>query len=335
MESQKRYLELDSLRGLAALTVVFYHIAMYFKLNVERYSVFDDLFLHGNLGVQLFFIISGFVIYMSMQKHPDPKAFLISRFSKLYPTYWTCVILTFIVISITPYWTIPVTFNEMLINLTMFQHWFRVRDVDGVYWTLAIELCFYMMVLFILIFKKVEKIEWFGLAWLMVMLLVYFLSKYIPGTLDLYYWIPLLKNGTLFCAGIIFYLMRTQGQTPQRFFYLALCLGIHFVINPLLESVVVTAYFLIFLLVVQNKMSFLINKPLLFLGNISYALYLINQEVGYQVLNVTETLGLTTPFLRIVFSLSGIIVLAAGITFYIERPVMKWIRAFFNHSATK
>lgn len=320
---------MDSLRGIAALAVVFYHIAMYFKLDVKGYSVFDEIFLHGNLGVQLFFIISGFVIYMSMQKHPDPKAFLISRFSRLYPTYWTCVILTFVVISITPYWTVPVTFSDMLINLTMFQHWFKVRDVDGVYWTLAIELCFYMMVLLILIFKKIEKIEWFGLAWLLLMLAIYFIAIYMPAARGLYYWIPLLKNGTLFFAGILFYLMRTQGQTPQRFFYLVICLGIHFIINPIMESVVVTTYFLIFFLFIQNKMSFLVNKPLLFLGNISYALYLINQEVGYQVLNATETLGLTVPFLRIVFSLSVIIVLSAGITFYIEKPVMKWIRNKF------
>ena len=82
-----RVLELDALRGLAALAVVFYHYT----------TRFDQLFGHtfplpwsvswGHYGVDLFFMLSGFVILMTLERTSDSWKFAWGRFSRLYPAY--------------------------------------------------------------------------------------------------------------------------------------------------------------------------------------------------------------------------------------------------------
>ena len=213
----------------------------------------------------------------------------------------------------------------------MFQHWLMIKDVDGLYWTLAIELCFYTFILIILTFKKLSEIESFGIFWLAIMVIVYYImiNNLITG-INFYYWMPLLKNGTLFFAGIVFYLMKTQGQTIKRSAYILLCIAIHLLINPFFECIVVLFFFVIFYLFIFNKLNFLANKPLLFLGSISYALYLINQNIGYQLLNFLETSGLRSIYIKLPLALMLIIALAAAITNGVEKPIMRYIRGKFS-----
>src|SRR5262245_55208370 len=80
-----RFLELDVLRGLAAMTVVFFHFSRHGTRYFEAYP-FD--FWPGEFGVHLFFTISGFVIYFTLERSRTVGDFLFSRFSRLYPAYW-------------------------------------------------------------------------------------------------------------------------------------------------------------------------------------------------------------------------------------------------------
>jgi peptidoglycan/LPS O-acetylase OafA/YrhL len=147
----KRFEELDALRGIAALMVVFFH----FSMKRDDYNSFLKL---GAVGVDLFFIISGFVIFMSLQKVSNSKDFIINRISRLYPTYWASVTLTFILIicygifngNVYPQ---NIVFNYVG-NMTMFQFYLRIPDIDGPYWTMIIEMIFYIAILslYLLIF---------------------------------------------------------------------------------------------------------------------------------------------------------------------------------------
>lgn len=103
--SSSRLLELDALRGLAALAVVLYHyFYRYNELYGHHGNFAVDWTYFGKLGVELFFMVSGFVIFMSLNRVNRPVDFLVSRFSRLYPTYWCALILTFTVVSI---WGLP------------------------------------------------------------------------------------------------------------------------------------------------------------------------------------------------------------------------------------
>ena len=153
-----RIKELDALRGIAALFVVFFHYSMGkpeanlgFKLGVT--------------GVDLFFIISGFVIFLSIQKVSSGLEFVVNRFSRLYPTYWACVTFTFILILINSK-SLSEAFDAQIIqyigNMTMFQFYLKIGNLDGPYWTMIIEMIFYIFILFLYFFKKLNYLNFLG-----------------------------------------------------------------------------------------------------------------------------------------------------------------------------
>jgi peptidoglycan/LPS O-acetylase OafA/YrhL len=148
----KRFHELDVLRGVAAVGVVLFHyITRYDQLYPRRGDVAFD-FEIGSSGPLLFFVISGFVIFMTLSRCKVVSDFTVSRFSRLYPAYWAAVLLTYTVGTI---WPLPgqhYTVFQLLINFTMLQAYLGVPPIDDVYWTLNIEIFFYatMLILFFL-----------------------------------------------------------------------------------------------------------------------------------------------------------------------------------------
>lgn len=93
-----RFYEIDLLRFLAALSVVLYHYTyrayMEGHYSPVSYPVLGSFTKYGWLGVQLFFIISGYVVLMSAAGK-TVKQFLLSRITRLYPAYWAACTLTF------------------------------------------------------------------------------------------------------------------------------------------------------------------------------------------------------------------------------------------------
>lgn len=157
-QKENRILELDALRGIAALSVFFYHASIYYKE-----SIYFSFFRFGLTGVDLFFIISGFVIFSSVQ-NKSRLQFIKSRFLRLYPSYWFAVTLTFILIILKFYEKgminqIPI--KDYLINLSMIQEFFGIKNLDGPYWTLYIELFFYLI---IFCFMQKELLIYFTLG---------------------------------------------------------------------------------------------------------------------------------------------------------------------------
>ena len=131
--------ELDVLRGLAALSVVVFH---YVGHCARYFNDFNFDFTYGKYGVQLFFVISGFVIYFTLEKCRDWRDFAFSRFSRLFPSYWTVLML---LISANLFLLKKkVYLAAYAINMTMLQKFIGFPDLDIVYWSLAVELAFYL-----------------------------------------------------------------------------------------------------------------------------------------------------------------------------------------------
>lgn len=148
----QRFGYIDAQRGLAALLVIWLHATDAFK-QLPTPPVGDLLYAFsaaidtGRIGVILFFAISGFVIPSSLravsnQTKPDAlRVFLIRRVFRLYPAYWISVLgaalLEMFVMT-------PFSPQTVLLNLTMIQSIFGAPDVLGLYWTLRLELIFYI-----------------------------------------------------------------------------------------------------------------------------------------------------------------------------------------------
>ncbi|THE07586.1 acyltransferase [Microbacterium oleivorans] len=115
--------------------------------TIETFPFVSQFSAYGFMGVQLFFLISGFVILMSVEGRSVGE-FVAARISRLFPAYWAAVILTAILIEFIAGDQLgkSVTLVQVLTNLTMLQQWTGVPHVDGVYWTLAVELLFYLLI---------------------------------------------------------------------------------------------------------------------------------------------------------------------------------------------
>jgi peptidoglycan/LPS O-acetylase OafA/YrhL len=144
-----RYVQLDALRGIAAMMVVYAHSVEFRSTGVASTSsaiVLWRLLDWGVVGVAAFFCISGFVVPYSFGKRAQPaRAFVISRFARLYPAYW-CSILAAVAAAYVQrrQWIPPLT---LLANATMLQRLAGQPDIWGVYWTLFIEILFYTICL--------------------------------------------------------------------------------------------------------------------------------------------------------------------------------------------
>jgi peptidoglycan/LPS O-acetylase OafA/YrhL len=332
-KASKRIFELDALRGFAALGVVILHFAdrfyvLYFPGKPPLFS-----FHYAFIGVHLFFIISGFVIFMTLEKTKRLLDFAVSRFSRLFPAYWSCILLTFCAVRLFHLPKCEVSFKTALINLTMLQNWFHVEHVDGVYWTLCIELGFYVLMALLFVTRTIKYIEVFGLFWLLIIIShfnLYAITHFaIPQVIMK---TGLIDFGSLFIAGIFFYKIRHNGHTWQRHAVILLCLLTQFTVGSSFlpnHPKAVIFIFLVFYLFILNRLSFLSLAPVLFLGEISYSLYLIHENIGFIILYH----GIRNALPEWLLFFTALIVsfcLAILIRFIVEKPVMKYIRDIYK-----
>lgn len=172
---------LDITRGLAALWVFLYHAR---NLFIESSSLVYDFASIGSLGVPMFFVISGYVITYSAESNLNSNEsafqFLKRRFLRIYPAFWISIIvllclpyvLKFIVMVTTGDYISPASIieryntSEWLHILALTKVFFANSSylpveftlINGVYWTLAIEFQFYLVVFASLLFKKYYRL---------------------------------------------------------------------------------------------------------------------------------------------------------------------------------
>jgi len=146
----KRLAFIDTLRGIAVLAVVLQHALEEIvssqatgAYHTAIHNAIGHYFNFGRFGVVLFFFVSGFVIPYSFPNTATPvRDFTISRFFRLYPAYWLSIAVVLILAPLLEGKTFPP--SQIAINLTMFQMFVGVPNLRIVYWTLFIELIFYI-----------------------------------------------------------------------------------------------------------------------------------------------------------------------------------------------
>jgi len=337
MDVKDRFYEIDLLRFLAALAVVLYHYT--FRGFAEggyspvEYPVLGEIFKYGLYGVQLFFIISGFVILMTASKRDAPN-FVISRITRLYPAFWACVTLTAGFILWKGGELFQVGLVQYLLNLTMISGFAGVEMVDGVYWTLLVEIKFYALIFVLLLFGQIKRIEWFLAFWLVLTALSMVVSLHIVITfLFLTDWSP------FFIAGALFYLIRQNGMNLVRGAMLVISLMLslwqnlneikHLAVlyksdfSPYISSAVILACFAVFLLISLGKTKGLSSQKLIKLGVLTYPLYLIHQNIGFMLF---QEFGDSVNRYILLMALVSIMLIAAWLIHQlIEQPLGRWM----------
>ena len=323
----ERIAELDVLRGIAAVWVMLFHYNVrWFEQPGPPQSPF------GEYAVHLFFMISGFVIFMTLRNTKTGADFVVSRFSRLYPAYWAAVLVTAAVMAfVPPFAKNAVTFPQVAANLTMLQQWLRVKEVDGVYWTLAIELAFYGWMFLIFKIRALNRIELVGTIWIFIELFARAWERMqlaafkldpeiIPSIISR---TLILEHAHLFVAGMVFFRIRTEGSSIGRAALLGLCLFTQFFIHGPLGTPFIGIFFGIFLLVAKRQLAWLAFRPLVFLGTISYTLFLVHQNIGYAVM---RQLVEQPRIVQVSAAVAVAIALATLLTFFVEKPSLRFLR---------
>ena len=324
-----RLRSLDALRGIAAMAVVIFHMTVGFDQDVyfpgEDPSLFD--FSLGRYGVALFFVLSGFVILWSLRRVETVGQFAGGRFSRLYPPYWASLLFVSAYILIAGnFFVMPEEMQfdavQFLANLTMVPQWFGQKAIDEAYWTLAVEMGFYLLVGFLF---------WVGLT----------KKERIVKTLVVLYVVSLLvgiANGLAgsgaannflyyFVAGMALFVYIDEPD-KDKWIKLALVFGAPLV--PLAQGTVTPAVIslgivIVMFLAVTGRLGFLESRPLLWLGSISYPLYLVHAYPGYITMKLLLDAGVGRD-LAIAAAILQAVVLAIIVHKTIEKPITRWLR---------
>lgn len=320
---KNRFVVIDGLRGVAAVIVMLFHYLFMFH-DQFGYNIDPIIqFRYGFYGVQLFFMISGFVVYFSIINSRSIGDFILKRFIRLFPTYWLCLVITYMFVSAyslseesSP------NLKDAIINLSMLQGIFNIKHIDPSYWSLQIELFFYFVIILIFLFKLHDYMGFVLVTWLALIFFYNFIFK-IPGLGLLFN----LQYGMYFIAGIGFYNI-TRKNVHIIFNYsiilASLILGLAVQSNSDGFWWCIPSIYVVFLLSINNGLNFLNNSFILFLGKISYPLYLIHQSIGYVILQNLKKVGYCHP----IFSIVPIIIsvtLAWLITKYYETAINEWL----------
>jgi len=306
---------------------------------------FDELYGHaaaplfsvpwGHLGVNLFFMISGFVIFMTLARTRSAVDFVVSRFSRLYPAYWAAVALTFTVVLILGLPGKEVSASAAALNLLMFHGLIKVPNVDGVYWTLLIELIFYSWSLLAFqlgLLKHIHRILWVALA----LRLSYFIA--LEGFDLKFSWtlseLLILPYIAWFACGIMVYRL-THGSDARRadIAVIAGAVLLIGIVNSWHLATLALAFTGLLFLATSGRLPVLQFAGLIWLGEISYTLYLLHENIGWALMLKMKAAGLDAN-LSIALVLLVSCALAWGLTRLVEKPAMAWIRARYKARLT-
>jgi peptidoglycan/LPS O-acetylase OafA/YrhL len=359
----QRFLFIDGLRGVAAMMVVFRHLHENLEPSVEAWfpDLLGFLFSWGNLGVEVFFVLSGFVIAHSVRNGLHTWRYLgrfaLRRSIRLDPALWLTIVAELGVILLTlrffPAYSpeLP-SAAKVIANATYTQHFFGLGDVVPVFWTLTYEVQFYLALVLSLVLwntwgpgRRVRADAAapgpdapaarggapapLGTVPRIILLASCVYSASIQVGL-----LPLPLQGLFFdrwyqfAAGTAVWLwVRGRMPLPWLLPWFALLLAAAWMApNPLLRManavIFVTAAALALAGAADRYHSWLAGPVWQFLGRISYSLYLIHATVGWRFVSlVRDRLG---PELGVVtgsFAFLGGLALSIGCAWVMHRLI--------------
>jgi peptidoglycan/LPS O-acetylase OafA/YrhL len=340
----------DLLRLLAALAVVLFHYTFrgaagddgFTTLSLPALAPFTK---YGFMGVQLFFVISGFVIAYSAENR-SALEFGIARIARIYPCFIICMTLTFLLTLALGAPNFQTGLTHWLANLVIAAPTLHRPFMDGVYWSLVYELTFYGWILLLLTAGWFRKhIDTIVTAWLALAVLNYELHSFVIKH------ILLTDQSGFFAAGIIIFEMYRGRRDATIKLLLALACVIavgqaldyahgyrhdlHTTYSDTAVAVLSLAAIALVALVLLVRNLPLPSRVIAAAGGITYPLYLLHQNVGYMIFN---RIGSAVPFAFVVIGTIAVMMATAWLIWrFAERPgqqlLKRALKAVANYPA--
>ena len=280
--ASRRLEGLDALRGLAAVSVMAYHYTSWYSWQMGGHPEpgVSLAFPYGNYGVELFFIISGFVIFMTLERSSSAAGFLVSRFARLWPAFLASMVVTILSGAILGGFGPPFDIARIAANLTMAPELLNAQALDGSYWSLQYELAFYFLGGFVWFVLRPRDPELSCAVWLLASLALRFASF---GRVELIQ-LAAAPFSQLFVIGIMLYRFHAGRATASTWAVMTLAFamtlfGPHAAVNQLpvpWYSCMIACFAALVWLATTPRVRLPLIAPLLFLGRISYPLSLLS-----------------------------------------------------------
>lgn len=353
--NKKHLFAIDGVRFAAALLVVVYHLA--FKIFANPGDDFHRILpistdyagvaagQFGWIGVQVFFVISGFVIAYSVQGETI-ATYLRRRILRLVPAIWIIVPICMIIALFAlqePVGAVLKTGVRTALFVPI-GPW-----IMGQFWTLPIEIAFYAAVALLLCAKAIDRLELFGVVLGLVSAAYWFADAVVhfPSQGQQLVRLCLLQHGVFFAAGVVIYCAGTKGLTAARSGFLALMATAAFFqigwaaqwenpgVAPALRTL---APFAIWLALVAVVLLSTLRRPrtpaasnriqagvMRLIGLATYPLYLLHYHVGGLILLVALDWG-ASPLASIVLALVGCVAASLVMAQFAEPALRAWMR---------
>lgn len=329
---------IQNFRGIAILLVVLTHTTHHGFSDDIGILFLDNLVWFGHQGVTLFFVISAFTIFYSLDNHVlidgnVYRKFLIRRFFRIAPLYYLGIIVYHIIIN-----------NQYgidcnLISNILFINWVHPDFLNSVMpgaWSITTEFTFYFIAP--LLFKYLNNLEkstrFFLVTVLCSRILVSVLVKIYPNVDTLYYTLNPISHFPVFILGVMLYRIIIKEEKLKleiiHLILISLIIFLDFILGK--GTVVRDHYFaaIMFsvLVYINSKISFpaVISSILSFIGELSFTIYISHFLViiiikKYDLLSF-EVVSFLNWFERFFLVLGGALVISLPLYYLIEKPFM-------------
>ncbi|MEK6788305.1 MAG: acyltransferase [Pseudomonadota bacterium] len=314
-----RVAHLDGLRGLAAAAVMLFHFTSQLPDGILK-----SAFSYGWLGVEVFFVLSGIVMPLACRndlvRYSGVSRFLARRVVRLYPPFFAAVLLTvalnYLSALMPAYQGAPYVLDiwQLLANLTYLADFTTTGWLSPVFWTLALEVQWYLLLVLLG--------PWFFRHLVLLVSLCVLVSITAVGVEsgNIFGYLSLFTLGWLIGLHLI-------GHLPfQRMLPLTILLLILIRLNhgmPVLLAVVATLALIYGLPALLARLSWL--------GLPSYSIYLVHVPIGGRVINLLKRLDVSQPFLQVVAVVIAVVVSWIVSRLWhrlIEMPSLRWSRGY-------
>lgn len=346
-----RIKELDGLRGLAMLLVLFYHFFCRWTEHFPYGDKFRDfyLFKNGPEGLSLFFVISGLVIFMTLDKSKSLLDFLLKRWIRLFPAMFLATIFLFLTLPLFP--SRPsggLNAIDAIPGLLFVEpYWLSkifgvdIKSIEGAFWSLYVEVRFYLILgsLYFIIGRKrslwclwilslvsmsLLLVEKYGIEFKGLKALIYLVSDVFVGRYIIF-----------FLLGILFYEFMSNRFSEVKYFtwMVLLLLPVHYLIVDNWGLISMNLILLIlFLSVMYTDLAkkFISFSIFNFFALVSYPLYLIHENAGVSLIVEIGKLEILPHFLLPIVAIAIMSAVAYPIAKYYEPFAQKWLKKVFK-----
>jgi len=356
---------LTSLRGIAALFILLHHITIYLLPELGKFvGGFTPFLQKSYLWVDFFFILSGFImVHVYRETFSVPftwqtfRRYMISRFARIYPLHFI-MLLCFVVLELislylySPTGT-PLPFEELpfgvkhsikslITNILMLQTLHSYSSWNEPAWAISAEWILYFFIPLI-IFYSARSHYLFDCALILLAYLCLFLMSWRIGNLDFLTWKSLLRCTSDVTIGVLSYkfFIQTRGSRIWGnslftcFLLIASFMTIYLPMNHALTILIFP--FLVISAASIPRHSFFTNPSLMFLGKISYSIYMVQwfvlqlvakTVIWYSGNALHNQLTLAQMPVMAAFIILSVIFISLIVYKYLEEPLRFRIKSF-------